>query len=309
MSSIDPTLPTWQPLPATNDLSLMAVSIAANTRRSYLGALRLFERSGQPRTDEGIATYLESLFEAGRSPACASLLTAALRFTANLAGEKSPMGPLTERTLAGFRRSGATRGRGQVGGISWEEVDAIIDYLHTQPRMLRNVRDRALIGIMSDALLRVGEAQALEVSHINTTDHTLVVARSKTDQEGRGFTLYMGPRTTEDIEQWVTSADLVVGPLFRSLTRRGRIMEGMSSQSIRRVICRRAKEAGITRWVSGHSLRIGAAQSLAAKGATLVEMQVVGRWKSPNMPAHYARSQAAKRGVVARLRYGEGNDE
>ncbi len=53
-----------------------------------------------------------------------------------------------------------------------------------------------------------------------------------------------------------------------------------------------------------HSLRVGAAQSLAAAGAGLVEMQTAGRWESPAMPARYARGQLAARGAVARLRHG-----
>ena len=56
------------------------------------------------------------------------------------------------------------------------------------------------------------------------------------------------------------------------------------------------------RRVSGHSLRVGAAQSLVENGASLVDLQVAGRWKSPSMPAYYVRNQEASRGAVARLR-------
>ena len=58
--------------------------------------------------------------------------------------------------------------------------------------------------------------------------------------------------------------------------------------------------------VSGHSLRVGSAVSLAKAGASVVEMQGAGRWKSPQMPAHYARVQEAEQGAVARFRYGKG---
>ncbi len=57
---------------------------------------------------------------------------------------------------------------------------------------------------------------------------------------------------------------------------------------------------------AGHSLRVGGAQSLAAGGASIVEMQTAGRWQSPAMPGHYARGQLAARGAVARVRYGRG---
>ena len=47
------------------------------------------------------------------------------------------------------------------------------------------------------------------------------------------------------------------------------------------------------------SLRVGSAQSLAAAGAGLVELQQAGDWKAPQMPARYARHQLAARGAVA----------
>ena len=49
--------------------------------------------------------------------------------------------------------------------------------------------------------------------------------------------------------------------------------------------------------VSGHSLRVGSAQSLAAAGAGLVELQEAGDWQAPTMPAHTVsvRPAAARR--------------
>ena len=43
--------------------------------------------------------------------------------------------------------------------------------------------------------------------------------------------------------------------------------------------------------ISGHSARVGAAQSLVRHGATVPELQQVGRWKTSAMPAHYARAE------------------
>ena len=53
-------------------------------------------------------------------------------------------------------------------------------------------------------------------------------------------------------------------------------------------------------------LRVGSAQSLAAAGAGLVELQEAGDWQAPTMPAHYARHQLAARGAVAKRRYQAG---
>ena len=47
------------------------------------------------------------------------------------------------------------------------------------------------------------------------------------------------------------------------------------------------------------------AVSLAQAGATVVDMQVAGRWKSSPMPAHYAKTELAERGAIARFKDGK----
>ena len=56
--------------------------------------------------------------------------------------------------------------------------------------------------------------------------------------------------------------------------------------------------------MSGHSLRVGAAQSLRAAGATMVDLMAAGRWKRVDTVACYTREQDAASGAVACLRYG-----
>ena len=41
---------------------------------------------------------------------------------------------------------------------------------------------------------------------------------------------------------------------------------------------------------------------LVQAGASVVEMQEAGRWRSPQMPAHYARVKEAERGAIARFK-------
>ena len=79
----------------------------------------------------------------------------------------------------------------------------------------------------------------------------------------------------------------------------------LSVNGARNAIKRRAAEAGVEGFISGHSLRVGAAVSLAQAGASVVDMQTAGRWKDPKMPAHYARAELAERGAVARFFYGK----
>ena len=177
----------------------------------------------------------------------------------------------------------------------------------------QDLTDAALLAVASDGLLRVSEVAALDVGDVQAEadgSGRLFVGASKTDQEGRGAVLYLGAPTVSRVNAWLAAAGHRDGPLFRRVRRGGRV-EGdpgrrLSVNAIRRIIRRRAAAVGIEGRVSGHSLRVGGAQSLAAGGASIVEMQTAGRWQSPAMPGHYARGQLAARGAVARVRYGRG---
>ena len=166
-----------------------------------------------------------------------------------------------------------------------------------------------MVALASDGLLRVSKVVAVQVEDIAAKadgSGRLTVHRSKTDQEGRGTVLYLGEATMRRLAAWREATGIHAGPLFRRI-RQGDHVEAsaITARAARSIIQTRAAEAGIEGRVSGHSLRIGAAQSLAAAGAGLVELQQAGRWDSPLMPAHYARGQLAARGAVARLRHGK----
>ena len=256
--------------------------------------------------DAALATYLGALDQAEKSPAIAGQVVAAVRFRARLNGWPVPVGPLAERALAGFRRKGADRGRGPVAGVRWDQADCAAA---RDGRALAGLRDAAILAIASDALLRTSEIAALDVSDLDAAENTVTVKRSKTDQDGAGAALFIGPPTLERLTAWIDAAGLAAeGPLFRRITKGGgRVLGRLSARSVRRIITARAAAAGITGRISGHSLRIGAAQSLAA---SVVEMQQAGRWQSPSMPGRYARGppgrrrQAPLRGVTQRHRVG-----
>ena len=170
---------------------------------------------------------------------------------------------------------------------------------------VRGLRDAALLAVMSDGLLRVSEAAGIEVADLEAEGaNTLTIRRSKTDQEAKGAARYIGEPTVARVRGWLEAAGIEGGPLFQRLDRAGRPRGRLSTVSIPAIVQRRAAEAGIEGRVSGQSLRVGGAQSLAAAGASVVEMQTAGRWQSPSMPGRHAWGQLATRGAVARLRYG-----
>ena len=276
--------------------------ISPNTRRAYEAALRGFEGSGRPETDAGVAAYLGELYVQGKSAACAAMVVAALRFRAKLHGRASPVGPAAERALAEFRRLASERGYGKAVGIRWEQADRAAA-MAGEAGGPAGLRDAAIIAVASDALLRVSEVEALDVSDVDLEEQTLLIRRSETDQEGA--VQYLGKPTTERVRAWLLASGLTEGPLFRAILKGNRLRKGrLRERSIRRIIIDRARDAGVAGRVSGHSLRVGGVQSLASAGASLAEMQTAGRWSSPVMPGRYAQGEQAERGAVAKLLYG-----
>ncbi len=284
------------------DAARERAEISDNTRRSYESALRRFERSGHPETDAGVAAYLGDLFGEGLTVAVAAMALAALRYRAGLEERYSPVGPETERALDTFRRMDTGRGYGRVAGVGWEEADRACE-LAERAGGLAGLRDAAIVAVASDALLRVSELEALDVGDVDLVEQTVLIRDSGVDKEGA--LQYLGEPTVHRVRAWLGAAALTDGALFRPLYKSGRLREGrLTQRSIRRIIIRRARDAGVPGRISGNSLRVGGVQSLAAAGASLVEMQLAGRWRSPVMPVRYAQEKPAGRGAVARLRYG-----
>ena len=73
-------------------------------------------------------------------------------------------------------------------------------------RFRAGLRDAAIIAVASDALLRVSEISALYVDDVNLEEQTVLIRRSKTDQEGAGAVQFLGKPTTERVRAWVLGA-------------------------------------------------------------------------------------------------------
>ena len=285
--------------------SLIKASIAENTLKAYQRALWNLETwlSGRTLSDALLANYITSLHEAGKSPATIGQAVAAVKWQLKHQSQETVNFPVTQATLAGIRRAGKDRGRGQVDGLIWQDVERVCIYAETEGT-LAGLRDAAMIRLMSDCLLRISEVVAVNVSDLK--DKTLTLRTSKTDQEGTGESLYVCDATRNVLKLYWERAGITRGALFRHIRRGDHIQsQRLTPHSARRIIQKRSQDAGVEGFISGHSLRVGSAVSLAQAGATVVDMQVAGRWKSSQMPAHYAKAELAERGAIARFKDGK----
>ena len=281
--------------------ALIASSVSENTLRNYRYWSKEIEAwlGGRSLDDGLLAEYITGLHAQGKSPATISQAVAAVRWQARNNGVEI-VGEVTTRTRAGIRREGKDRGRGQVEGLTWADVERVCAFAEMD-KSIAGLRDSALIRLMSDCLLRVSEAVAVDVEDLK--DKTLIVKSSKTDQEGVGDTLYVTSDTRRIINRYRAKAGIEGGALFRRVVRGDHVQAGrLTARSARRQITYWAELAGVEGFISGHSLRVGSAVSLAQAGASVVDMQVAGRWKSSTMPAHYAKAELAERGAIARFK-------
>ena len=285
--------------------SLIKASIAENTLKAYQRALQSLTiwLSGQTLSDALLANYITSLHETGKSPATIGQVLAAVKWQLKHQSQEVINFPITQSTLAGIRREGRDRGRGQVDGLIWQDVERVCVYAETEGT-LTGLRDAAMIRLMSDCLLRISEVVAVNVGDLK--ERTLTVRSSKTDQEGAGETLYVCDATRKVLKHYQERAEIDSGAMFRHIRRGDHIQPTrLHPHSARRIIKKRVADAGVDGFISGHSLRVGSAVSLAQAGATVVDMQVAGRWKSSQMPAHYAKAELAERGAIARFKDGK----
>ena len=291
---------------STENENLILAGKAENTLRAYRRITKVIESwlAGRPISDNLLASYITELFDQGKSPNTIAQVVAAVKWRLNLPGDLKKVLPLTAATLTGIRREGKSRGRGQVDGLVWSDVERVCAFCEIEGTV-RGLRDSALIRLMSDCLLRVSEAVAVNVEDV---DSVLMVHQSKTDQEGQGEALYVCKATRAVIKRYCERGNITTGPLFRRIRRGDHITgERLTERSARRVIVDWSRDAGVEGLISGHSLRVGSAVSLAQAGASVVDMQTAGRWKSSQMPAHYAKAELAERGAIARFKEKGGN--
>lgn len=286
---------------------LIRDSYAPNTLKNYRRMLKLFGRwlNGRQITDQSLAEYFTHLFSEGKAPSTIDSVFSAVKWLLKRKTGKTNLEfPITNAALTGIRRKGRDRGYGQRNGLTWTQVEKMCAVQEISGT-LQGLRNSALLHVMSDGLLRASEAAELQIGDIQANG--MVIRHSKTDQEGKGEHLYLCKETRRIIQLYLERAGLTKGYLFRHITARGDMIDErkkppLSYSSLRWIIRHSAAKVGIEEKIATHSLRIGSAVSLAERGASLVEMQIAGRWKSPSMPAHYARAQFSAKGAIAKFK-------
>lgn len=161
----------------------------------------------------------------------------------------------------------------------------------------RGIRDRALLLIAYDTLCRRSELVSLLIQDIRTIEKdgkkqmTILLRRSKTDQESSGRWLHLGDRTQAALTDWLNVLNEFEGPLFRGITNNHKITGQLGAGQVNRIYKNTARNAQLDELlvqnISGHSCRVGAAQDLVNAGASLPIIMSKGRWSKTDTVMRY----------------------
>ena len=284
--------------------------VAHNTVTSYRIQWRIFRTWATSKGTQAlpadaalVAAYLAERSEQhGHRPATLRVAAAAIAFVHRAKGLTDPCASTeVKRTLRGATRK-AGRAQKQAEALTAEAL-TVIQATARRPRpgrgghlespqtaQARGDVDIALISFMRDAMLRTSEAAALTWSDIHTDlDGTgrVAIRRSKSDPEGRGAVAFVSRPTMAALG------------LIRSGAPGGASVFGLHRNQISARIKKAAQTAGLGDGFSGHSPRVGMTRDLVRAGIELPSLMIAGRWRTPTMPAHYARNESASRGAVA----------
>ena len=187
--------------------SLAFASLAPNTRRSYANSLRDLHAAldGLPLTDETLAAYILDRAEKGFAPKAIGIVSSVVKMFAKVAGKDNPVGFQTGYAMCKILKDGGAQK--QAVGIGWGDANVIAS-ISANGGDIAGIRDAAIIAVMSDALLRISEAAAIDIEHISIESDgsgRLLIPRSKTDQDSEGHILYLGPVTVERVNAWKKS--------------------------------------------------------------------------------------------------------
>jgi site-specific recombinase XerD len=159
---------------------------------------------------------------------------------------------------------------------------------------LRALRDKALLLVGFDTLRRRSELVSLRVDDLEWTSGgggTILLRRSKTDQDGSGKYLHLTERTCQSIRDWHDAADIDGGFVLRGVNAANKATASLGEGQISRIYKRLARQSGISenvvKQISGHSLRVGGAQEMLKHGASLPQIMVKGGWSKTDTVVRY----------------------
>ena len=186
------------------------------------------------------------------------------------------------------------RSSSQAGSINADTLDKL---LLATDNSIRGIRDRALLLVAYDTLCRRSELVSLQVKDVKKNirngieTSSILLRKSKTDQDSTGKWLHLSPRAHLALAEWVKKLPEGQEMLFCGLNRALDFSTNIGAGQINRIYKRIARKSGLDESaiedISGHSMRVGAAQDLLNSGASMPIIMQRGRWSKTDTVMRY----------------------
>ena len=287
-------------------------SVAGNTSKSYKSDWEGWEAfccfhgfSPLPADPEHFRLYLTQLTQfAGRKGRPLKPRTAQRHLTAIAAAHRAQdmafdtRHPVLRRTMDGIRRSFGARQEG-APALRRDDIAAICKTFRPD---IRSVRDKAIILLGFAGGFRRSELVALNVEDLadDKDGLTILLKRSKTDQDGKGRTVAIvkgaHPLTcpVAAVKAWLRGAGIEgagKNPLFYPINCWGGVeLNRLSDKGVDRIVKNACRRAGFEdKGCSAHSLRAGHVTEALASGADRSAVKRQTGHASDAMLDRYAR--------------------
>ena len=175
--------------------------------------------------------------------------------------------------------------------------DLLVKMIEAQPDTLVGKRNRVLLSLGYDFLARRSELVAISTEDLTfTPDGSLkgIIRRSKTDQYGRGRLVFGSERSAKLLKKWLRQKPTEIQPVFCAVNHGRCLDRAICNRQVNEIIKQAlVRVKGYPRpsdlEVSGHSLRVGAAQDLLIKGYDMAAIMRAGGWSEPSTLSRYLR--------------------
>ena len=241
-----------------------------------------------------IVQYIADLTDSGRSSASIRRALCGLSAIHRLNRFEDPA--KDPDVILEMRRMHRKLGRSskQAGSINANTLEKLL--LATEDS-IRGIRDRALLLVAYDTLCRRSELVSLRVKDVKINKKngvetsSILLRRSKTDQDSTGKWLHLRERTQIALAEWIKKLPEGQEMLFCGLNRALDTSLQIGAAQINRIYKKIAKKAGLNesevKRISGHSMRVGAAQDLLNSGASMPIIMQRGRWSKTDTVMRY----------------------
>jgi site-specific recombinase XerD len=288
--------------------SLAFASMSANTKKAYKVDIAQYSTWCKahdvcpfPAEPKYVRLYIASMSETASSSKINRALSAIDKINQHLGAGKTRSDFSVSSVMSGIRRSD-TRKPNKVPAATSDKLLLLVGAAkNSGVSRSRITRDVAILLACTWGALRASEVSDLMLSNLeickdgeSVTRIVLTIAKSKTDQEGKGETVIL-PRTNTDlcpvsaILEWLSVRGYTEGSLFLRISGDSISESKISAEAISAVFSKYSNMADLPR-LTGHSGRAGFITEAANAGMPLHKIQEQSRHSSINVLMGYIRT-------------------